>query len=286
LKLNLTSIAQYPAPLRIGLLMLVLLLLWLPFAIPIYALVTDPNLVNLLTMPVLYLEFIFLLKFWGRKIYRCPNLLQSYGLELTRQNGKNLLIGLVLGSLSVILIFLLQVGLGWLTLATLSPRIGLVIVEGLLIALLLGFAEELLFRGWLLDELERDYTPNAALGINSSIFALAHFIKPVEVMQRMWFAFPSLVLLGIALIWAKQASPSLQNPQQRLLGLPIGLHGGLFWGYYIINVGQLVEYTNSVPEWITGIDRNPLSGIIGFLFMGATALLMRRKAKAVKPEGV
>jgi uncharacterized protein len=283
LKFNLTSIAQYSAPLRIGLLLLVLLLFWLPVAIPIYALVTDPNLVNLLSMPVLYLEFILLLKFWGQKIYRHPNLLQSYGLELTWQNGWNLLIGLALGSLSVIAIFLLQVSWGWLTLVPLSPRIGLVIAEGLLVALLLGFAEELLFRGWLLDELERDYSPNAVLGINSSIFALAHFIKPLEVMQRMWFAFPSLLLLGMALIWAKQVSYSHQNSQRRLLGLPIGLHGGLIWGYYIINVGQIVQYTNRVPAWITGIDRNPLSGMIGFLFMSAIAVLLQRKAQAVRP---
>jgi len=30
--------------------------------------------------------------------------------------------------------------------------------------------------------------------------------------------------------------------------LPIGLHSGLVWGYYIINVGQLVEYSGQVPD--------------------------------------
>jgi membrane protease YdiL (CAAX protease family) len=62
------------------------------------------------------------------------------------------------------------------------------------------------------------------------------------------------------------------------LGLPIGFHAGLVWGYYIINVGNLVKYSGSVPDWITGVDRNPLAGIMGLLFLGCIAFWIRRRS--------
>jgi hypothetical protein len=49
----------------------------------------------------------------------------------------------------------------------------------------------------------------------------------------------------------------------------------LVWGYYIINVGNLITYTKKVPEWITGIDRNPLAGVTGILLLSAIALSVR-----------
>ncbi|NET45340.1 hypothetical protein [Okeania sp. SIO2B3] len=65
--------------------------------------------------------------------------------------------------------------------------------------------------------------------------------------------------------------------QQELLGLPIGIHAGFVWGYYIINVGGLVKYSSVVGEWIIGINGNPLAGVMGWFFLGAIALFIQRK---------
>jgi hypothetical protein len=40
-------------------------------------------------------------------------------------------------------------------------------------------------------------------------------------------------------------------------------------------VGNLITYTKKVPEWITGIDRNPLAGVTGILLLSAIALSVR-----------
>jgi threonine/homoserine efflux transporter RhtA len=85
--------------------------------------------------------------------------------------------------------------------------------------------------------------------------------------------FAGLVLLGLALVWAKQS-------RHGRLGLAIGLHAGLVWGNYIINAGQLVQYSGQVPAWVTGIDKNPLAGMMGLLFLSGIALRMRQAAKA------
>lgn len=268
MKVNLVNLAQYPAPKRLGIFILALLILWLPLAAPIYWLIKDQNLVNILTLPLLYGEFILLVRLWGRYVYRQPLLLR-YGLTKTRRNGRDLLIGLGTGITAVLCLFLTEGWLGWLLWQ--RPNIFLpgLIVEGLVVALAFGFAEELLFRGWLLWELQRDYRPHVAVWTDAIVFAVLHFIKPLPDIIRTLPQFPALVLLGLTLVQAKRSGGNR-------LGLPIGIHAGLVWGYYIINVGQIVQYSGRVPEWITRIDRNPLAGVMGWLFLSAIALLISR----------
>ncbi|NER46638.1 MAG: CPBP family intramembrane metalloprotease [Symploca sp. SIO1B1] len=265
---NFTKLAKYPAPVRLLAFLVTLALFWLPIAIPIYWLGNDPNLVTILTMGLLFGGFLLLTPWWGKQLYQQPRLLQSYGLVRTRQNGIDLFKGLVTGLLMTLSLFALQGLLGWLEFQTPSLALWQLIGEGLASALGIGLAEELVFRGWLLEELQRDYSPRLSLWTSAIIFALLHFTKPLPEMIRMLPAFPALLLLGLTLVWAKWST-------RGRLGLSIGLHAGLVWGYYIINVGQLVQYSGQVSPWITGVDGNPLAGGMGLLFMGFLAYYMK-----------
>lgn len=273
MKFNFVRIAQYPAPARLGLFLLALLLLWVPLAAPIHLLGIDPNLETILTMGLLFVEFLLLLRVWGKKVYGQPYLLKRYGLERTRQNGIELLTALSIGVLLVLCLFAFEGQMGWLVWQPPSMFLPRLILEGLLSALGVGFAEELVFRGWLLDELQRDYRPNIALWTDASIFAVLHFIKPFSEILRTFPQFPGLLLLGLTLVWAKRR-------HRGRIGISIGLHAGLVWGYYIINVGQMTKYTNSVSDWITGVDKNPLAGLMGLLFLGAIAFWMKRGVRS------
>ncbi|MBH8576175.1 CPBP family intramembrane metalloprotease [Nostocaceae cyanobacterium CENA369] len=272
MKINLVSLAQRPAPLRLGYFILTLLLLWLPFAAPIYLLVRDSNLVSILTMVLLYVEFIVLLKLWGKHVYQQPQILKQYGLELTRQNGVDLLRGLALGLINILILFGIQGFLGWLVWQ--QPKVFLlkIVLEGLIVGLGIGFAEELLFRGWLLDELQRDYSPRVALWTDAIVFATLHFIKPLKAIIQTLPQFPALVLLGLTQVWGKRW-------RRGRLGLPMGLHGGLVWGYYIINIGELIKYSGKVPDWVPGINNNPLQGMMGVLLMSVLALWIRGRTQ-------
>lgn len=269
-KINFVRLAKYPAPIRIGIFILILLLLWLPLAAPIYAWGSDPNLVSMLTMVLLYGLFIWLVRIWGDRVYNQPHMLRSYGLVTTKRNAQELLMGLGIGLFAVLSLFSLEGWFGWLVWQQ-NVSLAKVILEGLASAIAVGLAEELLFRGWLLDELQRDYRPNVVLWAVTLIFAALHFIKPLPDMLRTAPQFPGLVLLGLTLVWAKRAS-------NRRLGLSIGIHAGLIWGYYIINVGQLIKYTGKVPDWITGVNQNPLAGIVGLVFLSGIALGMNKRS--------
>lgn len=267
---------RQPLVIRLGVFIGSLLLLWIPLALPIYGIVRDPNWAGILTMGILYVEFLVLVRVWGRYVYRQP-LFQRYGLAITRKNGRDLLLGLSLGLVSLLALLSLESVLGWLAWQPPTSDFPRIALEGLAVAVGIGFAEELLFRGWLLDELRRDYRLGVATGVNAFLFAGVHFIKPVGEILRTLPAFPGLFLLGLTLVLAKQIGKGR-------LGLPIGLHGGLVWGYYLVNVGQLVEYGNRVPVWVTGIDANPLAGLMGMIGLGAIALGMRQAAKVRSKE--
>jgi hypothetical protein len=271
---RLQIIASYPFPLRVIIFLLILLVIWLPLAAPIYLLVKDSNLSTILTMGLLFTEFLFLVPRWGKQVYGQTQLLKSYGLINTRKNGFELLIGLAIGLWLTFSLFAVQ-GLFGLVAWQNSDNLPKIIAEGLLSALGVGFAEELVFRGWLLDELQRDYNYKISLWANSLVFALSHFIKPVAAMLRSWPQFPGLLLLGLILVWGKRS-------RQNRLGLSIGLHAGLVWGYYTINIGKLVRYSASVPEWVTGVNGNPLAGAIGLLFLSVLALGMRKMSQQSK----
>jgi uncharacterized protein len=280
---NLSQIKNYPAPGRMFSFLLVLALLWLPGLALIYLVMgstqnlEDPgtkNLLSILTMGLLAIEFIALLPWWGKQVYQHPNLYARYGLVFTRKNGLLLLKGITIGAGFALALFVTQGWLGWLTWQ--SPRLPLfqLALEGSATALGVGLAEELFFRGWMLDELERDYTPIVVLIADASIFAILHFIKPIPVMLASLPQFPGLFLLATAVIIAKRQ-------HQNLLGISIGLHAGLVWAYYIINVGKMVKYSGRVSDWITGINGNPISGLLGLIFLGILAILMSNLAPKV-----
>lgn len=273
------KIAKFPVPIRIGIFVLTLLLIWIPLAAPIYLLGKDVNLASILAIALLYTEFMILVRFWGKRVYRQPHLLRRYGLEISRRNCQKFFQGLGIGLLSLFGFFILEIFLGWVIWQSPSEKLPQFMLEGLLVSLGIGFAEELLFRGWLLDELERDYKPKVALWVSSIVYALLHFIKPIGEILRTWPQFPGLVLLGLIFVWAKHGSGNklgkTTHQKQELLGLPIGIHAGFVWGYYMINVGGLVKYSD-VAEWVVGIDGNPLAGLMGWLFLGAIALWIRK----------
>ncbi len=262
------NLAQLPVPLRLGAFLLILGAMWLPFALPLHFLLRhDPNLESIVIMAILFLEFFAWVWVWGQKVQGYAHPFMHYGLIWTRPNGIHALSGLAMGVGFTLALFLIMAAAGWAEFQE-AENITPILIEGLLVGLGVGLAEEFVFRGWLLDELELDYGAIAALWLNALLFSVSHYLKPVAEMIRTFPQFFGLTLLGLILVWAKRQT-------RYRLGLAIGLHSGLIWGYYIINVGNLVRYTGTVPEWVTGIDRNPLAGLLGILLLLILALWVR-----------
>jgi membrane protease YdiL (CAAX protease family) len=158
---------------------------------------------------------------------------------------------------------LLIVAVGLLTSGKINsqPAINLgLLINGIALGLGVGFAEELLFRGWLLGELEfrlRDqaWGKNGALVFQALIFSLAHtrFNQPLPVMLGL---LGGLALLGIALGLQRRADGGV-------IWGAVGLHGGLVGGWFVINQGFF------------GCDANPIGSLLGWA--GLVLLLWVRR---------
>lgn len=266
-----------PLGVRLVAFLLTLAVLWLPFLGLGYGLIADANTRSIVTMSALFIEFLVLLWVWGRWVYGRSHPLQHYGLGLDRRNGRDLVQGLGIGGLSLLGLFVLEGILGWLTWNPWTIQLLPVGLAGLLVALGVGLGEELIFRGWLLDELQRDCRLAVALWADSVAFAVLHFIRPLPEILHTSPQFIGLVLLGLTLVWAKRGRGDR-------LGLSIGLHAGLIWGFYLINVGNLITYTHRVPQWLTGVNDNPLAGGMGLVFLGAIAYWAKRSAGTSHPS--
>ncbi len=273
MKFEFSQIACQSAPVRLLIFTGVLSILWLPLAIPVYSLLqADSNLATIVTMALLFIELLFLWRWWGKFVYQEPNIYARYGLIATAANRADFLNGIALGFWVCLGLFIVEALLGWVQILTPSVALVRIIAEGFLSAVGIGFAEELLFRGWLLDELQQDYQPKTVLWVDALLFASLHFIKPIAEIIRTLVTFPALLLLGIILVLAKRTHGDR-------LGICIGIHAGLVWGYYILNVGQLIEYRDIVPTWVTGIDGNPIAGVMGLLFLaGLVGFFSQKKS--------
>ncbi|MBE9156466.1 CPBP family intramembrane metalloprotease [Nodosilinea sp. LEGE 06152] len=258
--IQLHKLIRYPAPVRIFVFLLLLALVWVPIALPLYAWLGTDGSLSVIPLILLYVMFMVWLMPWGHRVHGQAKPLCAHGLGTSVYHGRELAIGVVVGLVSLGLLFALEGWLGWLTWQPAPPALGRIALEGLLVGLGVGLAEELLFRGWLLDELRYDLGFTPALWASSTIYASLHFIKPWNVILKELPSFPGLLLLGLTLGWARQRTTGR-------LGLAIGLHGGLVAGYYLIDVGDLAVYTQRVPEWVTGLNQNPLAGAMGVLFL-------------------
>ena len=271
----LKRLAQLAAPARLVVFVLMLLLVWGPLALFIYGVWGVQATTGTIALALLYGQFLLLVWWWARNLYRQRQPWHYYGLGWHWSNLWAFLAGLGLGIGALLGLLGLEAGLDWLRWQPSPDPLWRIVGEGLLVALAVALAEEILFRGWLLDELERDYAPTPALMGSSVIFAVLHFIRPLPEILRSWPRVFGLVLLGATLVWAKRCCAGQ-------LGLAIGLHAGLVWGYYAIDVGQLVVYTGAVPPWVTGIHQNPLAGIMGFTCLGCIALGLQRLIPIVR----
>ncbi len=244
--------------------------LWLPLAIPIAIVVKwrPPQVMTtqqkLPLMVALYLVAPLIL--WGAS-WRSQTAFSSYGLDWQPNVLISLVIGFGLGVLGIAVVFAGQWRWGWIQWNSDNfQNLAGVWLPILLLGLGVGVIEELVFRGFLINQLERDYSILLAAVISSVIFALLHLVWEQE---NTLPQLPGLWLMGMVLVLARICD-------RGSLGLAWGLHAGWIWALTCLDSAALISYTGKGAVWVTGIGKNPLAGIAGLvclLLTGAFLLL-------------
>ncbi|MFB2968606.1 lysostaphin resistance A-like protein [Aerosakkonema sp. BLCC-F183] len=263
-------VVEAPALLRAIAFLLVWAICWLPIAIPMaIALKWHPSkpLEAKQKLPLLAsLYLIAPLLLWGIAGVEGVSF-SNYGLTLNPRILFSMGLGLGGGAIGIAILFAIQSALGWVDWQIeKDAKLLQILLTTLLIGLWVSGTEELIFRGFLLNELQQDYSIWIAAIISSSIFALLHLVwESRETLPQL----PGLWLMGMVLVLARLVDNGS-------LGLAWGLHAGWIWGIATIDTAKLVKYTDKISPWITGLSEKPLAGVMGILCLLATGLVLMR----------
>ena len=188
----------------------------------------------------------------------------SLGLRWDAWAIRDLLFGILLTGLMMGLIFLIEWAAGWLTFegfAWEDQSWGSVVAATLISALaflMVGWHEELVSRGYWLQNLTEGLNLNWGLAISSGLFSLAHLANP----NASWEAVVGLFFSGLFLAYSYLRT--------RQLWLSIGLHigwnffEGVIFGFPVSGSDffRLVYHTVHGPELVTGGAFGPEAGLV------------------------
>ena len=266
--------AAKPGPRWLGVLLFVPLLLALAWLLtrPLLGLGVDPEVVKLLVSLGAFVLFLVCLPLRLRRVWGVPHPWRRLGLQAPL--GKSIL-ALAHGLLDAALL-LLGLSLALLVLGQARVGNGLTVGQTVnAVALMgVGFAEELVFRGWLWGELQFRLNRIPAVAAQAVVFSVLHtrfdqgWAIPLGLL-------PGMFVLGLVLAGQRRKDGNL-------LAGAVGLHGGLVAGWFALQSG-LLSLEPSIPLWLMGPDYNPaglrpdynpVGGLLGWL--GLASLLRLR----------
>jgi membrane protease YdiL (CAAX protease family) len=188
----------------------------------------------------------------------------SLGLYPKRSAAWDLLAGFMIAGVIMVLIYIIEIAAGWIAFEDFAwqsqPPLKTVLITLVMLGVfvIVGWQEELLARGYLLQNLAEGLNLFWGVLLSSFIFALGHLFNPNMSLP----ALIGLVLAGLFLAYAYLRT--------RRLWLPIGLHIG--WNFFEstvlgfpvsgLSLFGLLENTLKGPELYTGGAFGPEAGLV------------------------
>lgn len=257
--------AEASVPIRVGIFFAVWVAIWLPIAIPLaIALKWHPFKPLEIRQKLPLVASLYLLApivLWAAAWVQNVSF-SHYGLSGNLDDLGSVSRGLALGTIGLVVLFGVQTLLGWIEWKSENwKQLGSVLLPTLFLGLWIGVTEELVFRGFVLGQLEQTYGLWNGAIVSSLIFALLHLVwEGSENIPQL----PGLWLMGMVLCLAR-------GVDHNHLGLAWGLHAGWVFGMASLDSANLIGYTGRASDWLTGLKEKPLAGAMGLLFLLTTA---------------
>ena len=144
------------------------------------------------------------------------------------------------------------------------------LLNAILLIVGIVFAEEIVFRGWLMEEMALLFGVRRGIILQSTIFSLAHFRSDIGLLALIPFL-TGLFLFGLVLTLRRTID------RGSLWGC-IGLHGGLVGIWYLFDSGMVI-FSIDTPYFVLGPSRNmvnPVGSVIGITILLFTLFFQRR----------
>lgn len=274
-----------------GLLLLISVALFGVLGSTLLSFLTDFSFAGFLLISTLIISLAATISVFIARRYLDRRSFTSLGLKGNRQAVLDLLFGFALTGLMMGLIFLVEWVFGWLEVESFawqmesSGSLLSSVLIMLVIFALVSWQEELISRGYWLQNLSEGLNRSLGVLLSSAVFALAHVLNP----NLSWLAFAGLFLAGLFLAYGY-----LRTKQ---LWLPIGLHLG--WNFFEGTIFgfpvsgqysyQLIRQSTSGSELITGGAFGPEAGLIllPILLLGTVGIYVYTMGRGTaQPENV
>ena len=219
---------------------------------------------------ITFFLFLIILPGWGRIRWKTNHLWLSIGLDFKNTfKAIKTFSGGFLFSLFLLLSFCIFIYIcGWIDSINYVKFAALLNAGVLIIGVV--FAEEIVFRGWLMEEMVLLFGLRKGIIFQSVIFSLAHYRSDIGLLALIPFL-TGLFLFGLVLTLRRIIDKG------SLWGC-IGLHGGLVGIWYLFDSGMVI-FSPDTPYYLLGPSKymvNPIGSIIGITILIITIFFQRR----------
>ena len=219
---------------------------------------------------ITFIMFLSVLPSWGRVRWKTNNLWVSIGLDFQSKFTalKIFSSGFIFAVFLIFTLVLFCYAFGWVE--SIDSIKFSELLNATLLVVGIVFAEEIVFRGWLLEEMVLLFGLRRGMILQSIIFSLAHYRADIGLLALIPF-FTGLFLFGLVL--------TLRRTFDRgsLWGC-IGLHGGLVAIWYLFDSGMVV-FSIDTPYFLLGPSKNmvnPIGSVVGITILLVTLFFQRR----------
>ena len=228
------------------------------------------NTLSIIGTIISFILFLLVLPSWGRIRWNTNHFWLSIGLNMKNNfRAIKMFFSGFLFSFFLLLIFILFIYLsGWI------DGFNYIKPDAILNAILLIFgivlAEEIVFRGWLMEEMILLFGLRRGIIFQSAIFSIAHFRADIGLLALIPF-FTGLFLFGLILTLRRTFD------EGSLWGC-IGLHGGLVGIWHLFDSGMVI-FSIDTPFYLLGPSKNmvnPIGSITGITILLITIFFQRR----------
>jgi len=228
---------------------------------------------------ITFLLFIFLLPYWFyiKRKKSSAWILLGITKDIFLKNFVNFSQGILFALVLIILILLPLLQKNYISwIGEFSP---IILLNSIVLGLGVGFAEEIIFRGWLLEELKFEYGTKISIALQAIVFSFVHNLSN-EIFWNIVGLRLGFILLGIFLALLRiRNGGSLWNC--------IGIHGGLVGIWFFINNG-LIEFKENTPSFLAGPFTqnipNPIGSFSAILILLVLCIFYSVKSKKIFPR--
>ncbi len=219
---------------------------------------------------ITFILFLSVLPSWGRIRWKTNHLWLYIGLDFKNivQSLKLFFGGFIFSIFLLIIVFLFFLLCGWIDKVDYIKFTQLLNATLLIVGIV--FAEEVIFRGWLMEEMVLLLGLRKGIIFQSTIFSLAHYRSDIGLLALIPFL-TGLFLFGIVLTLRRTID------RGSLWGC-IGLHGGLVGIWYLLDSG-MVRFSIDTPYFLLGPSKdmvNPIGSVLGITILLITIFFQRR----------